>query len=149
MEATLHALGQILIQALPTFFLVLFLFVYLRAMFFKPLERVLAQRTEATEGARKKAAEALDRANAKAEGYAQQVATARNEIYREQEEVRRKWREEQSAQVAAARQSAEEAIKTARTRIAAEAEAAKAGLASESQSLADQITQAILQRRTV
>ncbi len=66
MEATLHALGQILIQALPTFFLVLLLFAYLRSMFFRPLEQVLAQRNEATEGARKKAAEALDRANAKA-----------------------------------------------------------------------------------
>jgi len=54
MAATLHALGEILVQALPTFFLVLLLFIYLRSMFFKPLERVLAERREATEGARKK-----------------------------------------------------------------------------------------------
>ena len=149
MEATLQALGQLIIQALPTFFLVLLLFVYLRSMFFKPLERVLAQRNEATEGARKKAAEALDRANAKAEAYAQQVAAARNEIYREQEEVRTKWREEQTAQVAAARQSAEATVKEARAQIAKEAEEAKSSLAANSQALADQITQAILQRRTV
>jgi F-type H+-transporting ATPase subunit b len=149
MEATLQALGQLIIQALPTFFLVLLLFVYLRSMFYKPLERVLAQRNEATEGARKKAAEALDRATAKAEAYAQQVAAARNEIYREQEEVRTKWREEQTSQVAAARQSAEASVKEARARIAEEADEAKASLAANSQALADQITQAILQRRTV
>ena len=149
MEATLQALGQILIQALPTFFLVLLLFVYLRSVFFKPLERVLAQRNEATEGARKKAAEALDRANAKADAYAQQVAAARNEIYREQEEVRKKWRDEQAVQITAARESAEATVKEARARIAQEADEARSSLAANSQALADQITQAILQRRTV
>ena len=149
MEATLQALGQILIQALPTFFLVLLLFIYLRSVFFKPLERVLAQRSEATEGARKKAAEALDRATGKAEAYAQQVAAARNEIYREQEEVRKKWRDEQVAQITAARESADATVKEARARIAKEADEAKSMLAANSQALADQITQAILQRRTV
>ena len=100
MEATLHALGEILVQALPTFFLVLLLFIYLRSMFFKPLERVLAERREATEGARKKAAEALDRAQAKAAAYEEKIRAARNDLYREQEEIRRKWRDDQSAQVA-------------------------------------------------
>lgn len=149
MEATLHALGQILVQALPTFFLVLFLFVYLRSMFFKPLESVLDQRNEATEGARKKAAEALDRAQAKAAAYEEQIRAARNEIYREQEEIRRKWREDQAGQIATARERSEAAVAAARTQIAAEATEAKASLAATSQSLANQITQAILQRRTV
>ena len=100
MEATLHALGQLIIQALPTFFLVLFLFLYLRSVFYKPLEHVLAERSEATEGARKKAAEALDRAQAKATAYEEQIRAARNDLYREQEEVRRKWRDEQVADAA-------------------------------------------------
>ena len=149
MEATLHALGQILVQALPTFFLVLFLFVYLRSMFFRPLEKVLAERAEATEGARRKAAEALDRANAKAAAYEEQIRAARNDIYREQEEVRQKWRDEQTAQVAAARQSAEAAVKDARAQLANDAEIAKASLAANSQALAEQISAAILQRRPV
>ena len=119
MEATLHALGEILVQALPTFFLVLLLFIYLRSMFFKPLERVLAERREATEGARKKAAEALDRAKAKAADYEEKIRAARNDLYREQEEIRRKWRDDQSAQVAAARQSAEASVKEAKARMAA------------------------------
>ena len=148
MEATLHALGQILVQALPTFVLVLLLFVYLRGVFFKPLERVLAERDEATEGARKKAADALDRASAKVAAYEDQIRAARNEIYREQEEVRRKWRDEQTAQVAAARQRAETLVKEARATVSTEAEQAKASLAANSQALADQITQAILPRRT-
>jgi F-type H+-transporting ATPase subunit b len=149
MEATLHALGEILVQAIPTFFLVLLLFLYLRSMFFKPLERVLAERNEATEGARKKASEALDRAQAKAAAYEEKIRAARNDLYREQEEVRRKWREDQTAQVAAARQSAEAAVKEAKAQITADANQAKATLAGNSQSLADQITSAILQRRPV
>jgi F-type H+-transporting ATPase subunit b len=149
MEATLHALGEILVQAIPTFFLVLLLFLYLRSMFFKPLERVLAERREATEGARKKAAEALDRAQAKAADYEEKIRAARNELYREQEEVRRKWREDQTSQVSAARQSAEVAVKEAKAQIAADANQAKTALADNSQSLADQITAAILQRRSV
>jgi F-type H+-transporting ATPase subunit b len=149
MEATLHALGEILVQAIPTFFLVLLLFLYLRSMFFKPLERVLAERSEATEGARKKASEALDHAQAKAAAYEEKIREARNDLYREQEEVRRKWREDQIAQVAAARQSADAAVKEAKAQITADANQAKATLAGNSQSLADQITNAILQRRPV
>ena len=149
MEATLHALGQILVQALPTFFLVIFLFIYLRAVFYKPLESVLSQRNEATEGARKKAAEALDRAQSKAAAYEEQNRATRNEIYREQEEVRRKWRDDQAGQIVTARERAEGAVADARARITAEAAEAKSSLAANSQSLANQITQAILQRRTV
>jgi F0F1-type ATP synthase membrane subunit b/b' len=147
MEATLHALGQILVQALPTFFLVLFLFAYLRSVFFKPLERVLAERNDATEGARKKAAEALDRANAKATAYEEQIRAARNDIYRQQEEERQKWREQQSSQIEAARQRADAALKEARAQIANEAETAKRSLAANSHALAEQITAAILRRR--
>jgi F-type H+-transporting ATPase subunit b len=149
MEATLHALGQLIIQALPTFFLVLFLFLYLRSVFYKPLEHVLAERSEATEGARKKAAEALDRAQAKATAYEEQIRAARNDLYREQEEVRRKWRDEQVAQLAAARQRTQLSVKEAKSQIRAEANEAKTSLAANSQALSDQITQAILNRRTV
>src|SRR5919107_6148748 len=103
MEATLNALGQILLQAIPTFVLVLLLHQYLKAVFFKPLTRVLAERSEATEGARKKAAESLERAAAKAAAYEESLRAARNEIYKEQEEVRRRWLEEQAVQVAGVR----------------------------------------------
>jgi F-type H+-transporting ATPase subunit b len=147
MEATLNALGQILLQALPTFFLVLLLHQYLKAVFFKPLERVLAERGEATEGARKKAAESLERAAAKAAAYEESLRVARNEIYREHEEVRRKWLNEQTAQILAARTHADAAVKEAKVRLAAEAEAAKASLETDSRVLADQIARTILHRR--
>jgi F-type H+-transporting ATPase subunit b len=147
MEATLNALAQILLQAIPTFFLVLLLHQYLKAVFFKPLARVLAERSEATEGARKKAAESLERAAAKAAAYEESLRAARNEIYREHEEVRRKWLSEQSAQVLQARTKADAAVKEAKAKLAGEAETAKADLEASSRLLADQITRTILQRR--
>ena len=63
--------------------------------------------------------------------------------------MRRKWRDEQVAQLAAARQRTQLSVKEAKSQIRAEANEAKTSLAANSQALADQITQAILNRRTV
>src|SRR4051794_9065865 len=106
MDETFRAVGQLLIQSLPTFFVVLFLYFLLRQTFFVPLQRVLDQRREATEGARSHAAAALERANASAAAYEEQLRAARGEIFREQDEQRRMWRDQQAAQIAEARKSA-------------------------------------------
>ena len=144
MDATIKALGQLLVQALPTFFIVLLLHIYLKQMFFKPLARILAERDEATEGARQKAADALERARLKAADYEEQIRAARNEIYRDQEEQRKRWRDEQTAQIAEARRGADETVSGAKAQLAAQAEQAKRSLAADTQALADRITQAIL-----
>ena len=57
MDQTLHDLGRILLEAIPTLILLFILHLYLKWMFFKPLDAVLEKRREATEGA-KAAAEA-------------------------------------------------------------------------------------------
>ena len=145
MDATLHALGNILLQALPTFFLVLLLFVYLRVMFFGPMGRILAQRHEATVGARQAAQKALDDAAAKAAAYEESIRQARNEVYKEQEDLRKKWRDEQSEQVVAARKRAEAQIVSAREQIAQETAQAKKDLGSNAQELATQITRSVLE----
>jgi len=147
MDATLHALGQVLLQGLPTFFLVIFLHFYLKAMFFKPLEKVLHARKEATEGARKQAAESLERAAVKAEAYEESIRAARSEIYQEQEALRRKWRDEQTAQLNDARKRSEVLVKTAKDDLLLQAQEARQSLAANSQALAAQITESILQRR--
>src|SRR5688572_24932596 len=147
MEETLKGVGQILLQALPTFFLILLLNQYLKAVFFGPLGRILAERSEATEGARRKAAESLARAESKAAAYEESLRAARNDVYREQEEVRRKWLEEQSAQILETRAKVDAMVKEAKAQLAAESDAAKATLEANSRMLADQIVQTILQRR--
>jgi F-type H+-transporting ATPase subunit b len=147
MDATLHALGQVLLQGLPTFFLVLFLHFYLRSVFFKPLGKVLNARKEATEGARKQAAESLERASAKAAAYEESIRAARSEIYQEQEVLRRKWRDEQSAQLSDARKRVEVMVKSAKAQITVQMEEARQSLAGASEALASQITESILRRR--
>ena len=147
MDATLRALGELIIQALPTFFIVLLLHFYLKGMFFKPLARVLAERNEATQGARLKAAAALEQANVKAAAYEEYIRVARNELYREQEEQRRLWREQQTSQIAEARKSAESLVAQARAQIAVEAGEARQALARETDLLAERITRSILHGR--
>jgi F-type H+-transporting ATPase subunit b len=147
MEQTLNAVAQILLQALPTFVLVLLLHQFLRVFYFKPMGRVLAERAEATEGERRKAAESLARAESKAAAYEESLRAARNEVYREQEEVRRKWLDEQAAQIRDARARVDVVVKDARGQLAAEADAAKETLEANSRLLADQITRTILERR--
>jgi F-type H+-transporting ATPase subunit b len=147
MEETLRALGDLIIQALPTFFLVILLHFFLKSVFFKPLEKVLKARTEATEGARRAAAASLASAEAKAAAYEESLRAARNEIYQEQEQTRRQWRAQQTSQIQDGRRRADQLVKDAQAQLAVQAAAAKAELNANAQSLANQITDAVLKGR--
>src|SRR5215831_17329925 len=107
MDAMLHALGGILLRALPTFLLVVALNFYLKFVFFKPLEKVLHRRYEATEGARKLAEQALEHAAAKTAEYESALRAARAEIYSAQEKVYQELQARESAAIAAAREQAD------------------------------------------
>jgi F-type H+-transporting ATPase subunit b len=146
MDATLHSLGEILLKAIPTFFLVIALFVYLKYMFFGPLEKVLKARYDATEGARKMAEQSLERAAARTAEYEAAMRTARSEIYQEQEKLRRQSQQERATAVEAARQKSDAQIAQAKTELAAEAAQARNSLAAESESLASQIADSVLRR---
>jgi F0F1-type ATP synthase membrane subunit b/b' len=147
MEATLHALGRIVLFGLPTSFLVILLCIYLKVMYFKPFQKMLADRYEATEGARKAAEESLARANAKAAEFEAALQQARHEIYSEQEQYLKKLRDQQAAETDAARHAAEVRLKQAREELAAEAATARASLAARADLLASQIADAILSGR--
>jgi F-type H+-transporting ATPase subunit b len=148
MAETLHALGQILLQALPTFFLVIFLYIYLNQMFFKPFARVLEERRVMTEGAREAAKRSLDQAAARTGVYEASLRGERTEVYKEQEEQRRRWRDEQAAEVRAARQRADQMVAAAKADLGKQAEEAKTSLGAQTKSLADEIVHMILERRT-
>jgi F-type H+-transporting ATPase subunit b len=146
MDATLHALGGILLKAVPTFLLVVLLHFYLKSIFFKPLEKVLHERHEATEGARKLAGQSLERASAKTAEYEAAMRAARAEVYQAQEQLHKQLQEHAEAEFAAARQRAEAAVKEAKALLAQDVEGAKAGLARDSELLADLIVESILRR---
>ena len=144
MDDTLRALGGILLRAVPTFLLVVILYFYLKKMFFQPMERMLRQRFELTEGARKLAEQALARASARTSEYEAALRAARSEIYQAQEQFYKQLQDSQSAQIAAARQSAEAAVHSAKAQLARDVEAAKLSLAQASELLAGEIADSIL-----
>lgn len=144
MQETLHALGGLLLKALPTFLLVILLHFYMKRVFFRPMDKVLREREEATEGARRTAEASLAAASQKASEYDQAIRAARGEIYREQEETRRKWRQQQASTLEEARLETGEMIRQAKIRLAAEAAEARQTLAAESDRLAGEIVESIL-----
>jgi F-type H+-transporting ATPase subunit b len=149
MEEVLRSLGGLLLKAIPTFLIVVALHFCLKRMFFRPMAKVLEERYNATEGARKAAEESLARAAEKTAEYEAFLRAARGEIYKEQEEARQALRQEQVRAVAEARHSAEAAVKEASRQLAVELAAAKESLALQTGSLADRIADSVLHGRLV
>jgi F0F1-type ATP synthase membrane subunit b/b' len=147
MDQTLHALGGIVLNGLPTFFLVILLTVCVKYLYLRPLDKVLAERFRLTEGARLAAEESLKNADTKVAEYETALANARSEIYREQAALLKTLHIEQAAQLQAARAESAASAEVAKTAIAQEADIARKGLESQSETLAGQIADAILSRR--
>ncbi|HUP03245.1 MAG TPA: hypothetical protein VMU19_04615 [Bryobacteraceae bacterium] len=146
MSQTLHSLGGILLRAIPTFLLVFLLCIYLKNVFFKPLEKILKQRYDATGGAKKAAADTMERASAKAGEYDRAIRAATVEIYQAQERTFKELEDKRAADTAAARERAASLIRDAKIQLAAEAEAAKTRLSTDVESLAGEIADSILRR---
>lgn len=144
MEQTLQALSGILVKAIFTVVLVLLLHFYLKGMLFGPLEKILKQRDELTEGARKGAAASLAEAERKTAEYEIKLSEARAEVYKEQEETRRRWLDQQAAQVAETRTAMEASVRDAKAQIATEATAARTTLQTTASTLADEIATTVL-----
>ena len=146
MDATFHALGGILLKAVPTFLFVVFLHFYLKTVFYKPLEQVRRRRYEATEGARKRAQESLERAAAKTAEYESALRAAKAIVYQTQEKLHQELQERQAAELHAARQQADAAVRQAKAGLAQDMQAARTDLARQSELLANQIVETILRR---
>ncbi|MGP0074050.1 MAG: ATP synthase F0 subunit B [Bryobacteraceae bacterium] len=146
MESTLHDLGQLLLKAVPTIFLLWVVHLYLKRMFFRPMADVLAKRRAATEGQRESAEAMRAKAAEQTKSIDAQLRQAREAIYQEQEDARRGWTGEQSAQSEEARKQARELIQQSKHVLEDEAAVAKNQLAETSDALADQIANALLER---
>jgi F-type H+-transporting ATPase subunit b len=147
MDATIHALGRILLNAVPTFLIVLILIIYLRAMFFRPLARILQKRYEATAGAEKAAAESMRLAEQRVAEYEDKLRAARQEIYAEQGKIFKQMETEHAARLEAARKDAEIRVAQAASELRADADAARRSLEMRSGEIADQIVARILEGR--
>jgi F-type H+-transporting ATPase subunit b len=147
MDSTLHALGRILLDAVPTFLIVLFLIIYMRRMFFRPMARIFEQRYDATAGAEKAAEESMRQAELRLAEYDDKLRAARQEIYAEQARILKQMENEHAARLAEARQRAEERVASTAQDLRAEADNALTALEAQSGALADRIAARILEGR--
>jgi F0F1-type ATP synthase membrane subunit b/b' len=147
MDKTLHDLGGIVLNGLPTFFLILILALFVKFLYLTPLEKVLAERFRLTEGARRAAEDSLKNADTKIAEYQEALNKARNEIYVEQAAFLQKLRAEQAELAHAVKVESDARLSEIRLSIAKEASAAREQLESQAETLAGQIADAILSRR--
>ena len=148
MEQTLQALAGILTKAIPTIIILVLLHQILKAVLFGPTEKMLKERGGMTHGARHAADASLKHAEHKTAEYEAKFRDARAVVYKEQEDTRRKWLDDQTQQLAQAKSAAETRVASAKSEITAEAAAARTGLQGTARELADQITTNLLARRS-
>jgi len=147
MEQTLQALSGILLNAIPTALILVILHFYLKFVLFKPLQEVLKKRHELTKGARQAATDSLAAAERKAQDFEAKFRDARAVVYKEQEDTRKGWMDDQAKQVADGQARTAETLAAARAQLEADTVAAKQSLVETSAVLADKIATTVLARR--
>src|SRR5438094_7488594 len=84
MQAIVHQLGELFLQAVPTVLTILLFYFILRALFLKPLLQVMAERDSRTVGADQSSVSAQAAANRKVKQYQQALEKARGGVYAQQ-----------------------------------------------------------------
>src|SRR6266849_918077 len=145
MQEIVLQLGELFLQAVPTILIVLAFCLIMRALFFKPLLKVMAEREARTTGARK-AAEAAEAAAAeKVKQYQEALKQARAQVYAEQEAARKKQLEERAALLKEARGKAAAEVAAGKERAAKELAAARREVEASVGQLAAEIARRVLQ----
>jgi F-type H+-transporting ATPase subunit b len=147
MDETLHALANLLIESIPTIVCFVVVTLYLKRTFFRPIANILEERRRATEGVRELAQKAFEAADKRTAEFEHALQIARAQLHQEHEALRRKWSEEQAAELARARAQADRQLEQAKREIAHEAERAQALLSAQVEALSQQIADSVLRRR--
>lgn len=145
MQAIVHQLGELFLQAVPTVLIILLFYFILRAVFFKPLLAVMAERDFRTLGAQKAAEAAQATAAQKVKQYQEALRQARGQVYAEQEAARKKLLDERVAQIKEARLRAAAEVTAAKARVAAELAVARGEIETTVAQLSAEIARRILQ----
>ena len=145
MQAIGHQLGELFLQAVPTVLIILLFYFILRAIFFKPLLAVMAERDARTVGAQKASEAAQAAATDKVKQYQDALRQARGHVYAEQEAARKKLFDERATQIKEARTRASGEVNAAKARVAAELAAARRDVESSVAQLSAEIARRILQ----
>lgn len=142
--ALLKALGELLLNAVPTVILFLTLLFAYNRLVHKPMLRVLEQRHALTEGAVAKAQADIAAANAKTQEYEQRLREARAAMFKDLEQRRQRLLEARSQAVAQARRQADAKVNAAKAEIEKEASAARSTLQGQIEALAQRVIDQVL-----
>jgi len=144
MDETLRQIGELLLGAVPTVFLLGLLYLSYRVLLHRPLEAVLAERRSKTQGAIEQAQADIASADARVAEYEQRLRDARVAVYQAQESRRRQFQEATAAALAEARAKADAMVRQTRADVEKDVAAARTGLEAESDKLAAAVLRAIL-----
>jgi F-type H+-transporting ATPase subunit b len=144
MDNTLRQVGELLLDAIPTVVLLLLLYALYQALVRKPLEKILTQRRERTEGAILKARADVAAAEARTREYEQKLREARLAVFKAQEARRQQAQQMRSQALAEVRSRAQQQIRESRLAIDSDMAAARTNLQAEVERLASDIIRTIL-----
>ena len=145
MQGIVGQLGELFLQAVPTVLIIFIFYFILRAIFFKPLLKVMAERDARTVGAQKAAEAAQAAAAEKVKEYEEALKQARAKVYGEQEAGRKKLLDERTELLKQARARGSAEIAGAKVRIEGELASARKDLEATVGQLAAEIVSRILQ----
>ncbi|MEO8680550.1 MAG: ATP synthase F0 subunit B [Vicinamibacterales bacterium] len=118
----------------------------LNTLVFKPILQVIDQRAGAVRGARELAESAAHKASAAAAEYDRTLNTARAEVYRQMDDVRRVALDKRAELLAGTRTTVEQELSTATARVQQESKDARAALDRDASNLAGAIVARVLGR---
>jgi F-type H+-transporting ATPase subunit b len=145
MQSIVGQLGELFLQAVPTVLIILLFYFILRAIFFRPLLQVMAERDARTAGAQKAAEAAQAAAAEKVKQYQNALRQARAQVYAEQDAARKKLLDERAALLKAARTRAAAEVTAAKERVAGELAAARRDVEATVAQLSEEIARRMLQ----
>jgi len=118
----------------------------LNSLVFQPILRVIDQRATAVRGARELADSAAQKATAAAAEYDHKVNTARAEIYRQMDDMRKSALDQRAGLLSSTRATVEQELQTATGRVRQESNEARVALDRDAQNLAGAIVSRVLGR---
>src|SRR5277367_3213411 len=145
MSELVHQIGELFLRAVPVALIVLLFYVVMRALFFQPLLKVMAERNARTLGAQKAAETAEAAAAEKVKQFEAALKQARAKVYAEQEAEVKKVQSERESLLKDARTKANAEVNAGKDRVSGEFAAAKKDLEAGVGQLSSEIAARVLQ----
>ena len=144
MDQTLQQLGELLLGSVPTVILLAVLYALYTAVVHKPLQRVLAERRDKTEGAVDKSRADIAAAEARTTEYERKLREARAAVFRAQEARRQAVLQARSNALNEARRKAQAQVQAAKQDIENDRAEAEKALPAAAGALAQEIVRRVL-----